>query len=115
MARKSVKPKPPATSLFKLGLDARASVEAQAAYEAARRQKYRDLFNTILGREVLADFLATVGFFSADTPHDANVANHRNGARWAGGELLRAMDADNPNALTMAVINDDVGEVFNEE
>lgn len=101
-------------TLFKLGAAARASNDplAQAAYEKARRARYRDLFDTLLGREVLADILASCGYFAADTPHDEATANHRNGARWAAAQILFAMGADDADALTVAIINDDLNEVF---
>lgn len=114
MARKSAAARPPKQSLFKLASHA-ASAQERARYEAERRRKYRDLFNTVLGREVLADFLGAVGFFAADTPNAEAVANYRNGARWAGSELLRAMGADSADALTRAVLSDDLNEVFNDE
>ncbi|GIK50351.1 MAG: hypothetical protein BroJett013_30480 [Alphaproteobacteria bacterium] len=115
MARRSRRSKLPAQTIFRLGLDARTGApEAQAAYEAARRAKYRDLFDTLLGREVLADFLATVGFFAADAPHERDVANYRNGMRAAGAEILKAMGLDSADALTAAMIGDDLGEVFDE-
>lgn len=113
--RKKTAPAPlPPVSIFRRGLAASTPDELEA-HEKARRQEYRDLFNTPLGREVLADILGELGVFSADGPQDRDAANHRNGARWAGFRLLQIMGADHADVLTRAVLNDDVGEVFNEE
>lgn len=113
MARRSRKAKieaPPAQSLFKLSTGGDPQ-----RYEAERRSKYRLLFNTLLGREVLADFLSACGVFSQDGAHQGDVANHRNGARWAGFEILRAMGVDDADAQTRAILNDDVTEFFHED
>lgn len=105
----------PLQTLFQLRKGADVSQEAQARYEIERRQSYRILFGSPLGRYVLADMLMSFGFFTPDPPMPADELMHRAGARWAASEVLRAMGADNPDVLTRVVLNDDVGEVFDED
>lgn len=117
MARKTSRAKQPAPraprqTLFKLAAAARDDAAAQARYEQARRAKYRDLFNTLLGREVLADLLASLGYFAADPPTGGELAVYRNGMRAGAAEILKAMGVDDADQLTRAIIDDDLNEVF---
>ena len=113
--RKPAAEKLPKQTLFKLRAGIGNDAAAQASYEKERRSKYRLLFNSVIGREVLADFLTATGVFAQDEAHSGDVANFRNGARWAGGEILRALGADDADVLTRVVLNDDAGEIFHED
>lgn len=113
-AKRTRREKAPPQTLFRLGLDARGNPDAGAAYEKARRQKYRDLFNTLLGREVLADLLGALGYFAADPPTDGELAIYRNGMRAGAAEILKAMGVDDPANLLTAMLNDNISEIFDE-
>lgn len=75
--------------------------------EKRRRAKYRQLFSTPLGQEVLADMMMSYGFMVADAPSDPHTDSHRNGARWVIGDVLRTAGVEGA-PLARAIVNDDL-------
>jgi hypothetical protein len=83
-------------------------------HERRRRAIYRATFSTAIGRECLADIIASGGLTAADPPLPRDTANHRAGARWFAGEIARLAGVGE-GALARALVTDNFEEAFDVE
>lgn len=86
-----------------VGFDSRRLIAlVRSGDQAARKEAYRQVFGTTLGRQVLLDALATIGGIgmarTAETPAESN---HTNGRGWAVLQLAELAGFD-PVAIAAA-------------